>query len=463
MAGIEKRVAADGSLSYRITITEGLDSSGKKVRHRMTFKPEAGMSARQAEKAAQKAAFEFEQQFEQGYSVDQDQRFSDYAAYVLELKLNTGLKRSTYERYLTMMPRINSQIGRLYLKAIRPMHLNQLYSYLSKPGMREGSFKAVARIDVNQMLKRKHLSRQQLAKDAGVSPMTITNFCRKLAITKECADKIAEALEKNFDDVFLAERDMTPLSAKTILEHHRLVHTILAQAEKEMLVPYNAADKSTPPKREMPEVNYFQPEQVCQIMDALQSEPLKWQVCTHLLMITGGRRGEICGLEWSKIDFERKRLKFDSAVLYSRDIGLYETSTKTRNRRYVPLPDETLSLLREYRLSLEEVKAVKGDSWEDNDYILRQDNGKPMHPDSINGWLREFSERHGLPHINPHAFRHTAASVMIVEGTDIVTISKMLGHAKVSTTEDIYSHVIEESKEQAGNALANVYYRKNRK
>ena len=49
---------------------------------------------------------------------------------------------------------------------------------------------------------------------------------------------------------------------------------------------------------------------------------------------------------------------------------------------------------------------------------------------------------------------------MIVEGTDIVTISKMLGHAKVSTTEDIYSHVIEESKEQAGNALANVYFRK---
>ena len=101
---------------------------------------------------------------------------------------------------------------------------------------------------------------------------------------------------------------------------------------------------------------------------------------------------------------------------------------------------------------------MMGDRWQENDYIFKQDDGQPMRPDSITQWLRKFAERHGLPHINPHAFRHTAASVMIVQGTDIVTISKMLGHAKVSTTEDIYSHVIEDSKQQAGNVLAQVYY-----
>ena len=65
-----------------------------------------------------------------------------------------------------------------------------------------------------------------------------------------------------------------------------------------------------------------------------------------------------------------------------------------------------------------------------------------------------------MPHINPRAFRHTAASVLISQGTDVVTVSKMLGHAKVSTTEDICSHVIEESKPQASNALAEVYFRR---
>ena len=87
------------------------------------------------------------------------------------------------------------------------------------------------------------------------------------------------------------------------------------------------------------------------------------------------------------------------------------------------------------------------------------DDGKPLRPDSITQWLGNFSRRKGLPHINPHAFRHTAASVLITQGIDIVTVSKMLGHAKVSTTEDIYSHVIEESKQLACNALADVYFR----
>ena len=175
-------------------------------------------------------------------------------------------------------------------------------------------------------------------------------------------------------------------------------------------------------------------------------------------MITGGRRGEVCGLEWSKIDFERKRLRFDSALLYSPQIGIYETTTKTGNRRYVPLPDETLALLREYRIAQNEQRILMGDQWHESDYLYTRDDGRPMRPDGITQWLADFSRRHGLPHINPHAFRHTAASVMIVQGTDIVTISKMLGHAKVSTTEDIYSHVIEDSKQQAGNVLANVFY-----
>lgn len=100
-----------------------------------------------------------------------------------------------------------------------------------------------------------------------------------------------------------------------------------------------------------------------------------------------------------------------------------------------------------------------GDRWHENDYIFKRDDGQPMRPDSITQWLSKFADRHGLQHINPHAFRHTAASVMIVNGTDIVTVSKILGHAKVSTTEDIYSHVIEDSKQQASNGLADVYYR----
>ena len=83
-----------------------------------------------------------------------------------------------------------------------------------------------------------------------------------------------------------------------------------------------------------------------------------------------------------------------------------------------------------------------------------------MKPDSITGWLRDFSKRHNLPHINPHAFRHTVASVLLANGTDIVTVAAQLGHASTSTTENFYAHIIEENKAKASECIADVLLRK---
>lgn len=86
-------------------------------------------------------------------------------------------------------------------------------------------------------------------------------------------------------------------------------------------------------------MNYFQPEDVRDILKALEDEPLKWQLMANLLMITGARRGEIAGLKWEKIDEQRRRVKINSTTVESAnsEIGVYETSTKTGNWRYVPL------------------------------------------------------------------------------------------------------------------------------
>lgn len=77
-------------------------------------------------------------------------------------------------------------------------------------------------------------------------------------------------------------------------------------------------------------------------------------------------------------------------------------------------------------------------------------------PGVVNVMLAAFSKKYNLPHINPHSFRHSYASILISEGTDIVTVSKMLGHANTSMTTDIYSHAIEESKRKATECIADV-------
>ncbi len=78
-----------------------------------------------------------------------------------------------------------------------------------------------------------------------------------------------------------------------------------------------------------------------------------------------------------------------------------------------------------------------------------KETGDPLAPDSITQWLDTFSRKHNLPHIHPHAFRHTVASTMIADGIDLVTAASELGHADATTTAKIYAHQIAEAKAKA--------------
>ena len=182
---------------------------------------------------------------------------------------------------------------------------------------------------------------------------------------------------------------------------------------------------------------------------------------THLLLITGARRGEVLGLKWNTVDFTGNRIHICNNILYSPDIGVYEDTPKTATSdRWVSLPTETMQLLRQYRAWQNAERLRLGEYYHDQGFLFAQEDGKPMHPDSITSWLAKFSKRHGLPHINPHAFRHTMASLLYFNGVDSVSISKRLGHAQVSTTCDIYSHVIAEADQRNADILGDIFLKK---
>ena len=459
MANIKKIDGKNGP-SFKITVAHGFDVTGKQVRHFRTWRPAPGMTERQINRAVQKAAMDFEREIEQGYSLDNRQTFAQFSEYVLELKERTGAKYKTIHEYRKLTERIYPAIGHLKLSEIRPQHLNAFYRSLAASGERKNTERATAKIDLNAELEKRKLSRTKLAERSGAGSSTISAACRGCTISRKKAEQIASALGLQLSKAFTITADDRPLAGTTMLAYHRFISTVLKQAENEMLVPYNAAEKATPPKLKRREVNYFQPAQIAAILDALESEPLKWHMLIHLLIVTGCRRGEILGLKWSKIDLDAGKLRIDCALLYSKERGIYESSTKTGNVRIVGIPSETVQLLREWRKECVMLQLANGDRWHDTGYVFIRDDGRPMHPDSIAHWLSKFSERHGLPHINAHAFRHTVASVLIANGTDVVTVSKQLGHLDVSTTESFYAHLIEERKQKATECIADVLLRK---
>jgi integrase len=457
MANIRK-VENKSGISYQITVSAGR-SGEKQVRHYKTYKPDPDMTQRQIEKELNRIAVEFESGIEQGYTLDNRQTFSQYAEYVISLKEKAGAKHRTIVRYRDLMKRINAAIGNIKLEKLRPQHLNAFYENLGEPGIREGADKAIPKTDLRAFLSKEGFTRQTVATAAHIAPMTVTVATQGKRISLESANAISKVFNRKTDELFKIERDLEPLSTKTIVEYHRLISTVLAQADKEMLVPYNAATKATPPKLEKNEAKFFEIEEVERIRDCLENEPIKWRTATHLLLITGCRRGEVVGLKWSKVDWEHNQIKIDRALLYSADCGVYEDSTKTSTTRFIKLPEETMLLLKAYKKWYTEQRLKNADRWQNSGYLFVQDDGKPMNPDSLTDWLAKFSKKYNLPDVHPHKFRHTMASILYFNGINSISISKRLGHAKVSTTTDIYSHIMKQADEASSDCIANVVLR----
>ena len=457
MASIVKR-----GDSYRITVSCGKDQNGKQIRHTKTWTPEPGMKKRALEDELKKVANEFEQAIEKGYKPDDRQTFAEYAEYVLTLKKRAGCKRKTLESYKYLLERINAGIGHIKVVSLKPQHLNALYEQLEKEGIRNDRGKAsIKDSTIPALLKSLKLSHAKAAERAGISAATVDTLCKGQNVSFQSAEKFCEAFGLDVKKVFDIKIDTSPLSAKSRLEYHRLIHTILDQAEKELLVPYNAADKVIPPTVERKTPNYFQPDQVADILDAMQNESIKWKTIVNLLVVTGCRRGEIAGLEWKDIDFTHNKIRVDSQLLYSSGTGIFENETKTRDLRFIKLPKETMDLLRDYRQYWVELKFKNQDNWKGDDHVFVQEDGSVIFPDSMTHYLNKLGKKYPqLPHLNPHAFRHTVASVLIGKQVDPVTVSKRLGHSRVSTTIDLYSHLIAEADADASDTIADVLLRK---
>lgn len=457
MANIQERRDKTGKLiSYSIRVHRGRGPDGRQLKPwTATFDVSPTWTEKSARKKAADFAATFEKECRAGITSDSRQTFQSYCDYVLELKESRGAKHSTIVRYRELTARIYPAIGHIKLKDLRADHLNSLYTALGKEGSGTGSAHATAKVDLVPLLKEKALTRAGIADSTGVSLRAVYDAVKGKPVSVEAAKAISETLGRSLDKTFTVEKNSRTLSPKTVLEHHRLISTVLDQASKEGLVPFNVASKATLPKVQKKEVNYFQPEQVAAIREALEREPIKWKTLVHLLLITGARRGEVLGLKWDKVDFEGNRIHICNNILYAPDRGIYEDTPKTdTSERYISLPAETMQLLRQYRAWQSGERLRLGGYYQDQGFLFAQDSGKPMHPDNVNTWLRSFSKRHGLPHINPHAFRHTMASILRFSGADDISVSKRLGHAQVSFTNDIYSHLIKKADQRNADILA---------
>ena len=455
MANVTPRSNKQGQIiSYRIRVSAGYNVDGSKRKpFETTYRPKPGMTKKQIEKALNEFVINFEQQCRAGLIGDSRQKFGDYARYCIETWEKAGtLKSSTITLYMYYLQRIDQGIGHLKLADIRPQHLNQFYSQLMQEGIRKGGETAVILPDIDFMKMLQGETVKAFAIRAGIAEKTCHFALKGKAVSASTAEKIASALGVDAKKLFRVHQNSAPLAASTVRKYHLCISVILENAFREGVISFNPAARATPPKiKERKEVDTFQPYEIGKIIQAAEDLPLKWKTVIHLLLASGARRGELLGLTWSAVD-------------WTPDRGVSADTPKSKKSiRWITLPPQTMQLLSEYRERYYlPLKAAAGDSWHDSGFLFVQDSGDSignvMHPQTMTRFCNDFSKKYDLPHVNPHRFRHTAASLLYHAGVDSVSIAGMLGHSSPVVTETVYAHIIEDIHSRTASALGSVIY-----
>lgn len=251
------------------------------------------------------------------------------------------------------------------------------------------------------------------------------------------------------------ERTGKPLAPKTIRHNLSFVSDVFAYAVKMGVVSDNPCAKVTLPKNEQTEKKIYTPEQVQKFLTLLNDEPLKYRTFFNLMIYSGFRRGEMLGLEWKDVDFENNIISVRRTSNYTAKKGVYTDTTKTcKSQRTLKFPQEIMDMLKEYKAEQDEQALKCGDKWVETDRLYTKWNGEPMQNGTPYFWLGAFCEKHDLPFYGLHSFRHLFASLLVNQGVDIVTVSGALGHSTVSTTSNIYCHMLEEAQAKVSDAVS---------
>lgn len=221
------------------------------------------------------------------------------------------------------------------------------------------------------------------------------------------------------------------LAPATVRGIHTTLHHALKAAVDEGLIPFNPAEKVTPPRVQNAPKQVLTHDQLEKFLCAIRFDPI-WHDFFYTELTTGLRRGELCGLTWKDFDSEAGTLKVQRTI-HSRKGGELEAGeTKTcAGRRTILLPHSTVQLLRERKRS-----ALP--QWIFPDPLRPE---RPVNPGSAYRRLKELLKQAGLPSLRFHDLRHTFATHALASGVDAKTLSGILGHTKASFTLDTYTHV----------------------
>ena len=425
MASIKRKEKKNGEIVYRIDISLHSDIPGKKKVKVITFKPNQNSTPKQQEKEAQRFALEWEEKLKNGDTYDGELiSFKDYSEKWLEY-IRKNIAYSTYESYVHI---VNNKIvpffGTYKIAKIKPPLIESFYETLV------GKY-------ANGAIKKTANVLSGMFRTAVRWQMIQINPCKDCKISKNDTEEVAlKYFTPEQSLMFLHSLDM--IFDTVVKGHERIDDT----GKSYRVGDYTEARKL----------------------------PLQLKVFYTLSLYCGFRKGETLALHWDDIDFETKEIRITKSVGKAEDGVILKKPKTSTSVRTVTMPDSILPLLKQYKKEYNLYRFSMGTTWQGNGNLFIQWDGTLMgrstpyqsfkrHLKRYNTWVYENEEeakKYGLeelPLIPLHGLRHSCATLLNYLEVNIIDISKILGHAKSSTTMDIYAHSFEKQNKEAANKL----------
>jgi integrase len=244
-----------------------------------------------------------------------------------------------------------------------------------------------------------------------------------------------------------------PLGASTIRQIHFILSGALKRAGALQWIATNPSGQAEPPSAPKPNPRPPSAQEAAQILAAAWVDP-DWGTLVWLAMVTGVRRGELCGLRWRDVDLEAGVLALSRSI-GQRNAQTWEKDTKTHQHRRVALDPETVEILAEHHLRCVERARALGVVLSRDAFVfsLAPDGSTYLRPNSVSERYSDLVDKLGID-TSLHKLRHYSATELSAAGVDVRTVAGRLGHSGGGTTTlRVYAAWVSESDQRAAGSV----------
>ena len=241
------------------------------------------------------------------------------------------------------------------------------------------------------------------------------------------------------------------LAPRTVLHIHRAFSKALKQAAADGLIPRNPAAPVKPPQPRGEEIRPLNREQVRVLFEAASGDRLE---ALYIVAVTAGlRRGELQGLKWDDLDLEAGMLQVRRTCSEPKGGHIFE-APKSGKGRNIRLTKSAVAALRMHRRRQLEERMYKADLWQEQGLVFPSTVGTPLWGGNLNRAFKATLQRAGLPKSTRfHDLRHTCATLLLKQGVNPKFVQDLLGHADISLTLNVYSHVLPDMGDATADAM----------